>query len=54
MATNISGENRCAFQALTSGGRNDFAVYYIFVDGKPAVGQSSLVPLSNTSTPNVV
>ena len=35
MTTNITEEHRRAFQALTSGDYDNFALFSVFVDGKP-------------------
>jgi hypothetical protein len=34
-ATNITAEHRAAFEALTSGGYADFALFSCFVNGEP-------------------
>ena len=35
MATNITEEHRCAFEALTSGDYTNFGLFSVFVDGEP-------------------
>ena len=36
MTTNITDEHRAAFEALTSGGYSNFALFSCFVAGEPA------------------
>ncbi|MDJ0825836.1 MAG: hypothetical protein QNJ16_10070 [Rhodobacter sp.] len=44
MSTNIHPEHISAFEALTSGECENFAVFSCFVDGEPAVAIVALTP----------
>ncbi|WP_343211440.1 hypothetical protein QEZ52_22635 (plasmid) [Aliisedimentitalea scapharcae] len=44
MSTNIRPEHISAFEALTSGEHNNFALFSCFLDGEPAVAIVAVTP----------
>ena len=44
MSTNIRPEHISAFEALISGGHNNFALFSCFLDGEPAVAIVAVTP----------
>lgn len=66
MSTNIRPEHISAFEALTSGEHDNFALFSCFLDGKPAVaivavnrpedasGEYEITPLFVSITENMV
>lgn len=47
MSTNIRPEHISAFEALTSGEHDNFALFSCFLDGEPAVAIVAVMPPEN-------
>ncbi|MEP4194266.1 MAG: hypothetical protein ABJL99_01375 [Aliishimia sp.] len=47
MSTNIRPEHISAFEALTSGDHDNFALFSCFLDGEPAVAIVAVTPPEN-------